>query len=457
MLELPTDRPRTADQDMLAGDRSVLLPAELGHRLEALGRSRNATLFMVLLGAFQLLLARMTGKRRIPVGSPIAGRNHMATEPLIGFFVNTQVLCTDLSGDPTFHEVLDRAREVSLGAHGHQELPFEKLVEELAQDRDANHAPLFQVMFTLQNAADERLELPDLVLEPLEGDQRVSKFDMLFQVEQKERGLDLFVDYRRALFDATSMERLLAHYHHLLEAALATPKVRVSEVSFLTPGERHQLQVEWPAKRAPYPRDASLAELFAEQVRRQPAATALLWQGRETSYGELDEAAEALRRRLLGRGLAAEERIGLCLERGPSMVVATLAVIKAGGAYVPLDPDYPAERLEFMARDAGLSVVLTEASLASRLTLPEGVETLLLDGGGEVTASSPPSDVSSASPPPAGGGSLAYVMYTSGSTGQPKGIAIPQRAVSRLVLGTDYVDLGPGDRVAQMASTSFDA
>ncbi|MCH9652218.1 MAG: non-ribosomal peptide synthase/polyketide synthase [Deltaproteobacteria bacterium] len=459
VLELPTDRPRSQAEDFAAGDRSTLLPAELSARLQGIGRKRGATLFMTLLSAFQALLSQLSGQRRIAVGSPIAGRNHLATEGLIGFFVNTQVLSTDLSGDPTFLELVDRARKVCLGAYAHQDMPFEKLVEELAPSREEEHSPLFQVMFTLQNAPEQPLKIPDLELTPLEDEERTAKFDLVLQAEETEPGLDLFLDFRRALFDGTTMERLLRRFGNLLSTLAAEPGLRLSQLPTLGAVERHQLLVEWTESERPYPREASLAELFAKQAVATPLAVAVSEGAVEWSYEELRHKARGLALALSARGVQRGQRVGLCFQRGAEMVAAILGVVEAGAVYVPLDPAYPVERLRTMSDDAELCLVLRHGEEELEGAFPQGVPVVSLEEilvkDGSLGAASEPSSLPGMAT--SYGGDLAYVMYTSGSTGRPKGIGIPHRAVSRLVLGTDYVHLTAADRVAQIANISFDA
>jgi len=447
LLELPADRPRPALPSARGATLPFTVPAALAADLDGLARRRGATPFMVLLATFQVVLARHTGRRDLVVGSPIAGRNRREIEGLIGFFVNTLALRADLGGAPTFAELLDRVRETTLGAYAHQDLPFEKLVEELRPERSLDHSPLFQVAFALQNALPATLELPGLDAEllPAAGEVDV-KFDLTVTLSESRGALAGLIEYRAGLFDATRVERLARHFLNALSDVAGDPERLSARVALLSPGERHQLQVEESGVATAYPRSRTLPELFAERAADAPDAVALRDAGGVMTYGELARRAGRLARGLRGLGVGPETAVGLCMERTPRMVVAALAVLEAGGLYLPLDPDHPPERLAFMLDDAGAPVVLVDA--ASRPLLPAttsarlvGIEDPLPEGSGPAAAPE----------------SLAYVMYTSGSTGRPKGVAVTHRGVVRLVRGTDYVDLGPGDRVAQAANAAFDA
>ncbi|MCP4654315.1 MAG: AMP-binding protein, partial [bacterium] len=418
-------------------------------------QERGVTLFMTLLAGFTALLARTTGQEDIAVGSPIAGRNRRAIEELIGFFVNTLVLRNDLSGDPGFRELLGRARRVALEAYAHQDLPFDYLVEELEPERDLSSTPLFQVMFTVQNAPQGDLELPGLTLRPAagQGGTTTAKFDLTLAFQESERGLVGAVEYSTDLFDPTTIARWLGHFARLLAGAVADPERRISELPVLGSAERHQLLREWTTTDRTYPREASLQELFAARVRERPEAVALAFGGNTSlSYAELNARANRLAHHLRRLGVGPESAVGLSVERSIELIVATLGIIKAGGAYVPLDPAYPDERLTFMVDDSGAAVVLSDARMADRLR-GLGVESIDLDAEWPTIAVCPDTDPVAV----AGGGNLAYVIYTSGSTGTAKGVAVPQRAISRLVLNTDYVELSPDDRIAQASNASFDA
>ncbi len=412
---------------------------------------------MTLLAVFQALLGRLTGARDVVVGSPIAHRGRSEIEGLIGFFVNTLVLRTDLGAgtdgaEPGFRRLLGRVRRGTLAAYAHQDVPFEKLVEELAPQRDPSHTPLFQVAFALQNLPWAPLELPGLRMTPLELPSTVAKFDLAFVLREAGGALEGWLDYASELFDATTVRRLLRGFTVLAEGAAGAPDRPLSELPLLAASERQQLLREWNDKASGYPRESCLQQLFEARVARHPRAVAVVGDDGELTYGELNRRANRLAHRLIELGVGPEVPVGIALERSVAFVEAVLGIVKAGGVYVPLDPAYPAERLAFMAEDAGLQVVVSRAGQAGELPA-DGVERLLLDADREDAAR--PSD----SDPPCRGWPEArvYVIYTSGSTGRPKGISVAHRAVARLVLDTDYVDLGPADRVAHASNTAFDA
>ena len=427
VLELLTDRPRPAMQSFRGAKQSLVLPKDLTARLKDLSRREGVTLFMTLLAAFQTLLSRYTGQADILVGSPIANRNREEIEGLIGFFVNTLVLRTDLSGDPTFRELLGRVSEVALGAYAHQDLPFEKLVEGVQPERSLSHTPLFQVMFILQNAPRQALELPDLRLSPLAVESGTSKFDVTLSMVERADGLTASWEYNTDLFEAATAARMLRHFQTLLEGILADPEQRLSRLPLLTEAERRQLLVEWNNTRADYPQHQAIHRLFEAQVERTPDAMAVAFEDRQLTYRELNARANQLAHHLRKLGVGPEVLVGICLERSLEMVVGLLGILKAGGAYVPLDPAYPKQRLSFMVEDAQLPVLVTQERLVEEL--PEhSAKVLCLDRDwgliGQESEGNPASG--------AGAENLAYVIYTSGSTGKPKGVFGPHRgAVNR--------------------------
>src|SRR5215211_4668803 len=428
VLELPTDHPRPAVRTHLGPRQELALPESLSGALKGLSRQEGTTLFMVLLGAFQALLARYSGQEDIAVGSPIAGRNQAETEELIGFFVNTLVMRTDLSGDPSFREVLSRVREVALGAYDHQDLPFEKLVEELQPERDLSRVPLSQVFFALQNVPREDLKLPNLTLERQNVEGGTVKFDLSLFLFEEDQGLKGRLVYNADLFDDETIERMLGHLQTFLRGIVEDPDQRLSELPLLSEAERHQLLVEWNDTATEYPRDRCVHELFEEQVESTPDAVAVVFEEQQLTYRELDRRANQLAHHLRTLGVGPEVLVGICLERSLEMVVGLLGILKAGGAYVPLDPAYPEERLSFMLEDAKAPVLLTQERLLEYL--PEhGAETICLDTGWEEIARK------SAENPigEAGVEDLAYVIYTSGSTGKPKGVQIPHGALTNFL------------------------
>jgi amino acid adenylation domain-containing protein len=450
LLAIPTDRPRPARQTFGGAQERRTMTRALADKLEALSRESGSTLFMTLLAGFGVLLSRLSGQEDILIGTPLAGRNRGETEDLIGFFVNTLVLRIDLSGDPTFRELLGRVRERSLEAYAHQDLPFERLVEELQPERDLAHSPLFQVMFAFENYPIAYPGLPGLTLENVDLDTVVSNFDLTLDVSLTEKGLAGSLEYNSDLFESSTAGRWLANLEVLLEGIAAAPDRRLSELPILTRAERDRLLGAWNATAAEVPSDRLLHELFEAQAARQPDAVAAEADGDRLTYGELDARADALARRLRELGIGPDVPVGVCLERSLSAAVALLGVLKAGGAYVPLDPSYPAARLKFFLEDSTAPVLVTEARLAS--LVGEGAwKTVLID-------SSTREDRGGARP--ASGASpenLAYIIYTSGSTGRPKGVMVPHRAVVNHAWAIcRRFHLGPADRVLQFAALSFD-
>jgi amino acid adenylation domain-containing protein len=452
LLELPTDHPRPAVQTFRGAHAQTELPGELLERLHALARGEGATLNMVLLAAFQVLLSKYSGSADIVVGSPVAGRKGKEVEELIGFFVNTVVMRTDLSGDPGFREVLRRAKEATLGAYEHQEVPFERLVAELQPERSLSHSPLFQVMFALQNAVDRGVSLPGLEVSDAGAEQESAKFDLFLTAKETAGGLRVRLNYSTDLFERGTIERMLGHLARVLEQVAADADVRLSRLELLGQAERALVLDAWNRTERPYPRGVCIHELFEAQARERPGAVALAWGGEELTYEEVDARANRLARHLARRGVGPEARVGLLLERGAELVVAILAVLKAGGCYVPLDPGYPAERLRLMMDDSGVRVLVTRGGLAGAVETG-GLDVVHLDRDAAEIASRPaeaPRNRATAE-------NLAYIVYTSGSTGRPKGIMVGHRQVVQLVVETDYVRLRPGDRVAQASNAGFDA
>jgi amino acid adenylation domain-containing protein len=443
-LELPTDRPRPAVQTHRGARQWLELPESLTEALKELSRREGATLFMVLLGAFQVLLSRYSSQEDVAVGTPIAGRNRSETEGLIGFFVNTLVMRTDLSGDPSFRELLGRVREVALDAFEHQDLPFEKLVEELRLERDLSRTPLFQVFFNVLNAFDTATELSGLKVELLgrvrevalgsyahqavsrsgPRDQQLaqSKFDLTLDVLERREGLDLVFVYNADLFDDATIERMLEHLKTLLEGIVEDPDRHLSELALMSEAERHLLLFEWNDTKTQYPGDRCIHELFEEQVQLTPEAVAVVFEEQQLTYRELNERANQLAHHLGKHGVGPEVLVGICLERGIDLVVALLATLKVGGAYVPLDPFYPLERLAFMLEDTDAPVLVTQGHLRERLPTFRG-ELVCLDEEREEITRCPAGNPQTHTTPD----NLAYVIYTSGSTGRPKGVMVEHR------------------------------
>lgn len=452
VLELPTDHPRPAFPAYRGAQHHFELPQDLVAQLKVLSQSSGVTLHMTLLAAFQTLLARYSHQYDISVGVPDAGRNHAELEELIGFFVNTLVLRTDLSGDPTFGELLSRVRQVSLDAYDHRDLPFEKLVEELRPDRQLNRSPMVQVLFQLLSFADKGFALQDLQVSRLPSNSQRVRFDLEMHLWQREKIISGSLIYSTDLFADATIERMVGHFRTLLEGIVKEPGRRISELPLLTEPERHQLLVEWNDTAVDYPNHRCIHELFEDQVERTPDAIAVVDQDRQLTYRELNERANQIAHRLMGLGVGPDTLVGLCMDRSSELVMSILGILKAGGAYVPLDADYPLQRLEFMLRDLGLNVLVTQQHLEGRLPRTE-CTVICLDTDDSLSRNLSRSNPTTQAHPEC----LAYVMFTSGSTGTPKGVGIQHRSIARLVFGSNYVRFGP-DRVFVLLSTpSFDA
>ncbi len=451
VLELPTDRPRPAVQTFRGSRQSLVLPKSLSDQLKALSRKEGVTLFMTLLAAFQTLLHRYTGQEDIVVGSPITNRTRSEIEGLIGFFVNTLILRIDLSGNPTFRELMDRVRKVALGAYEHQDVPFEKLVEELNPSRNLSHTPLFQVMFVLQNFPNSTLEMPGLTMDFIEVKSGTAKFDLTLSMESADL-LTASLDYNTDLFEDATISRMLGHFRTLLQGITANPEQRLSDLPILTEAERHQLLVERNNAKSDYPKDKCIHELFEAQVERSPDAVAVVFEDKKLTYRELNDRANQLAHHLRELGVRPEVLVGLCMERSLEMIVALLGILKAGGAYVPLDPTYPKERMAFMLKDIQAPVLLTQQQLIE--SLPEhGARVVCLDRDWKIIARKKKDNLVSTIT----ADNLAYVIYTSGSTGKPKGVSVIHRGVVRLVKETNYADLTEKEVFLQFAPLTFDA
>ncbi|MES1244667.1 MAG: amino acid adenylation domain-containing protein, partial [Acidobacteriota bacterium] len=452
-LDLPADRPRPSVQTFRGASFAARLDAAAVERLRAFGREQGATLFMGLLGAFVSLLGRAADQEGFAVGVPVANRGRVETEGVVGLFVNLLALRADLSGRPGLAEVVRRVRRTVLDAWDHQDLPFEKLVDELRPPRDAGRHPIFQASFQLQGRdAFPPLDLPALPgkTEPLRIDRGTAKFDLaLSWLESGDGSLEGIWEHSTDLFDGPTMRSAAERLAALLEAGLADPERPIADLPWLRAAERHQILVEWNAAGAGYPRDGSIHGLVAAH---RPDAPAVEFGDQILSYAELCGMARRLARHLRAVGVGVEGRVAVCLERSAGMIVTFVAILEAGAVYVPLDPSYPRERLAAMLEDSRARAVVTVETLADLLPPSEAVPVRLdTDAAAIASQSAEPLGL------PIGGDHLAYINYTSGSTGRAKGVCIPHRAVLRLVLGTDYVALGPEDRIAQASNASFDA
>ncbi|MBI4747841.1 MAG: amino acid adenylation domain-containing protein [Acidobacteria bacterium] len=451
-LNLPTDRPRPAIQSFRGARVKTLYSRELVDQLTQLSRQHHATLFMVLLAGFQTLLHRLSGQSDIAVGTPIAGRNQLETENLIGLFVNTLVLRADLSHNPTFLDLLAQVRQTTVDAFTHQDVPFEKLVEELHPERDLSRSPLFQVMFVMQNTPHLTFDFGDLQLELVESETRIAKFDLTCDVEESPQGLAITFEFNSDLFDQSTIDRFFSYYETLLTGAVSNPTLPVGHLPILTEAERHQLLVEWNATQADYPRDVCLHQLIEAQVERTPDAIAIVFEDQSLTYHELNSQANQLAHSLQHQGVGPDVLVGICVERSLEMVVGLLAILKAGGAYVPLDPEYPQDRLAYVIEDAQAPVVLTHSTLLDRLQ-SVSAQVFCFDRDWSTLSNFPVHNLAS----PVTETHLAYVIYTSGSTGKPKGAMNEHRGiVNRLCWMQDAYHLTPADRVLQKTPFSFD-
>ena len=451
-LGLPLRRPRPAVQGYLGARQSIVLPRQLSDQLKLLGRREGVTLFVTLLAAFQTLLHRYTAQDDILIGSPTAGRARVETESLIGCFANTLVLRSDVSGNPSFRELLGRVREVVLEAQAHQDLPFEKVVEELQPGRSLSHSTFFQVMFVLQNESNENRTFGDLAVEPLDIHSGTAKFDLLLSTREDKTGMMAALEYNTELFDPSTIGRILDHFQMVLTGIVHDPDRRLSDLPLLTNAERHQLLVTWNDTHRDVVTDHCVHHLVEAEAEGRPDAVAVVCQDEALTYRELNARANQVARYLSKRGVGPEVRVGLCLPRSVDMVVALLGILKAGGAYVPLDPSYPKQRLAFMIEDARLPVVVTDGHLASRLPAHRAQQVLLDTSRETIAQESAENPVGKATAENA-----VYVLYTSGSTGVPKGVVMEHRALCNLI-SWQIENSGPtvGTRTLQFAPQSFD-
>ncbi|NJJ57029.1 non-ribosomal peptide synthase/polyketide synthase [Pseudomonas grimontii] len=452
VLELPLDHPRPAVQSHRGARLDLVLDAALASELQALAQRQGATLFMVLLASFQALLYRYSGQSDIRVGVPIANRNRVETERLIGFFVNTQVLKADIAGELSFVELLQQVEHTALDAQAHQDLPFEQLVEALQPERSLSHSPLFQVMFNHQSDVRDEAgaqSIPGLQVEGLEWDSHTAHFDLSLDTQASADRLWASLTYATDLFEASTIGRMAQHWLGLLRAVVKTPSHPIACLPLLTAEEQHALLQAWNTNRPAAAWQAGVHRLFEAQVLKRPQAVALVLDGESLTYDALNRQANRLAHCLVAEGVGPEVLVGVAVERSFAMVVSLLAVLKAGGAYVPLDPQYPRERLAHILEDSGVRLVLIQSRVP--IALPAGVAVLAID---TVSLASYAEENLSAT---VGPHNLAYVIYTSGSTGKPKGVAIDHGALSEFAsIAAGYSKLTENDRVLQFATLNFD-
>jgi amino acid adenylation domain-containing protein len=456
---LPLDRPRPSIPSYQGGIVKRWLSTDVRQALNTLAQSRGATLFMVLNAAFVALLSRYSGETDIVIGSPIANREQAELAPLVGFFVNTLVLRSDLSGDPSFIDLLVQSKERLFGAYEHQQLPFEILVDELQPVRSLSHNPLFQVMLILQNNELGELALPGLKLSQITQPIVIAKFDLTLEIMEKgAEGLELKWEYAADLFDASTIERMAEHFEVLLKGILSNPEAKVSRLPLLSVAEKNRLLVEWNDTAADYPQARCMHELFEERVAQNPATVALVFENQRLTYAQLNEQANRLAHYLVtAKQVRPDTRVGICMERSLEMVIAILGVLKAGGAYVPLDPEYPQARVAYMLEDAGLATVITTSGMLNSAPITRQ-QALCLD---EPAVRQELVVMPVTNPDPRERGltsrNLAYVIYTSGSTGKPKGVMIEHASlVNFLISMSREPGMSATDILLAVTSTSFD-
>ncbi|MEK6283280.1 MAG: amino acid adenylation domain-containing protein, partial [Acidobacteriota bacterium] len=452
VLELPADKSRPVLQSMRGGQEIFRVSAELTGELRELALREGATLFMVLLAVFEVLLARYSRQRDLVVGTPIANRNRYETEELIGFFVNMLALRVKLEERESFRELVREVREVTLAGYANQDVPFEKIVEELQPERDTSRQPIFQVMFVMQNVLQGELQLKGLEVSGAGGGAAVSKYDLSLVVEESGGGLVCGLEYSTELFEAETIRRLGQHWEGLCKEVVKDSEQCIWEMELLGEGEREQLVAGWNQTAVEYEEEKSFHKLIEEQALLRPEALAVVAEDGELSYGELNRQANQLAHYLRGLGVGPEVRVGICLERSLEMIVSLLAVLKAGGAYVPLDPAYPRERLSFMLADSSVSLLLTQQSLSANL-FPHNAKLICLDTDCSRWKHERRSNLDVTIE----ADNLAYVIFTSGSTGRPKGAMNSHRAIiNRLLWMQQAFALTPADAVMQKTPFSFD-
>ncbi len=452
-LQIPTTKPRPVTQTFQGALCSGLLPKELANDLKALSQASDVTLFMTLLAAFNTLLFRYTQQEDIVVGCPIAGRSRAETEPLIGFFVNTLALRFQVELGQTFRQMLKKVREVTLAAYSHQEVPFDRVVEEVHPERSSNRMPLVQVVFALNNDYVQEHLFPGINAAELETGTGTSKFDLTFVAKETPDGLSVVVEYNSDLFHPEFIQRLLGHFEQILRGIVANPDDLLGRLPLITPSERDFLVSTINRTDRPYSREDSVHTIFEGRVAKTPDALAFQYGAETITYRELNARANKLAHFLLKRKAGGNTLIGVYLDRSIQMMVAFLGILKAGAAYVPLDLSYPKERIAFMIADTKMPLILTDSVRAKELPTAGDVPVLALDeewGAIQMESGLTPVNAATAD-------SLAYIIYTSGSTGEPKGVPIPHRGITRLVCNTDYIQITPSDRIAQASNASFDA
>jgi non-ribosomal peptide synthetase component F len=452
-LDLPTDRPRPAVQSFEGAIEKWRLDSVLSEQVKALGKSEGTTLFMTLLAAFSVLVSRHSGQTDMVIGTPVANRTHEELEGLIGLFLNTLALRIDLEGDPTFIELLAHVREVTRAALEHQDLPFERLVEELQTGRQNGHDSPIRVAFAQQNVPTNAFDIPGLDVTRLDCGVESVPTDLQWFFGEQDGAVVGDCAYNRGLFDATTIRRMASHFVKLLEGIVADPHQRIGSLALLEESEREQLLAEWNDTATEYPRDKCIHQLFEEQAEVTPDAVAVVFEDRQLTYRELNAQSNQLAHHLHELGVGRDVLVGICVERSLEMLIGIIGILKAGGAYVPLDPAYPCQRLAFMLQDSEARVLLTQQSLLDRLP-DHTAKVICLDSDWHQIAIQPTANLPIETTPE----DLAYVIYTSGSTGKPKGVLTTHDNLLNFSFWhLRTYDVTSADRVTQVASLSFDA
>ncbi|HET8913522.1 MAG TPA: amino acid adenylation domain-containing protein, partial [Ktedonobacteraceae bacterium] len=452
LITLPTDYPRPTLQTYRGSTYSFELPGRLIKQVQALSRREGVSLFMTLLTAFTILLARYSGQDDLVIGTPIANRTHTELENLIGFFVNTLALRINISHHPTFREALAQVREITLGAYAHQAIPFEKLVEELSPERHLEHSLIFQVMFALHNTTETMAAFSDLNVEELITANYTSQFDLTLMMAETENGMIGTFEYNTDLFRPERIERMYTHFHTLLQHIVTSPDQTVTRLPLLSSEEKQRMLLEWNATELDAPTQRGLHQLFEEQAHRTPHAPAVSDEQQCLTYEALQHRSTQLAYHLTGLGLQPEQPVGVFLERNVDLLVALLGILKAGGAYLPLDPAFPTDRLAYMMRNAGVSLIVTEEALRQYIPY-QPIQSIFLDTGWPAIEQTP----LTGSLPEVSSEQLAYILYTSGSTGQPKGVQVSHRNIVNFL---SSLRLEPGiqasDTLLAITTLSFD-
>jgi amino acid adenylation domain-containing protein len=456
VLELPSDRARPPLPTFAGGWIKFDLSGELTSGVAALARREGISLYMTLLGAFVVLLHRLSGQAEILVGSPIANRDRAQIEGAIGFYTNTVVFRTDLQGGPTFRALLGRIKQDALGVYANQDAPLGEVVSAVRPERSAGHNPLFQAMLGFQKAPEAALALAGVKVTPLVVHNGTSKFDLLMEVQETAAGMQCFLEYSLDLFDDATARRFIEHFRALIEGIVRDPDRPVDELPILSSLERRRILVDWNATAADYPRTSCLHDLVVAQASRTPEAIAVEYEDERLTYGELERRSGVLARYLRALGVGPDVMVGVFLDRSPEMIVGLLGILRAGGAYLPLDPSFPPERLATMVSDARAPVILTQESLAARVPAHDARQ-IVLDTGWERSAVDGLTEGSEEPERRTGPDNLAYMIYTSGSTGRPKGVQIPHRAVVNFLTSMSREPgITSADRLLAVTTLSFD-